>query len=66
MIGLTHSFKRQAVAEGVENAATGTALLELGCTRAQGYAIARPMPATELPGWVGRWHAAPLWQPTGC
>jgi len=63
VIGLTHSFKRQAVAEGVENAAIGEALLALGCTFAQGYGIARPMPGSALPEWIAAWHAEPLWRP---
>jgi len=62
VIGLTRSFRRQVVAEGVEDIETGRALLDLGCTLAQGYGIARPMPAEELPGWVERWERDPLWQ----
>lgn len=61
VIGLTHSFKRRAVAEGVENAATGMALLALGCRYAQGYGIARPMPAQDLPAWIASWRPDPAW-----
>lgn len=28
------------------------ALLAIGCSLAQGYGIARPMPAADVPGWV--------------
>ena len=49
VIGLAAAFKRQVIAEGVESVAHGTALLRLGCELAQGYGIARPMPAEQLP-----------------
>jgi EAL domain-containing protein (putative c-di-GMP-specific phosphodiesterase class I)/DNA-binding NarL/FixJ family response regulator len=39
------------VAEGVETAEDWRLLAELGCDIAQGYLIARPMPAHELIGW---------------
>ena len=40
--------------------AHGARLLQLGCHLAQGYGIARPMPAAELPAWVQQWaHDAP-------
>ncbi len=40
------------VAEGVENAATLRRLTEFGAGGAQGYHIARPMPASELDAWM--------------
>lgn len=40
------------VAEGVETEAQRAALLELGCWRAQGYLMARPMPETALLHWI--------------
>jgi EAL domain-containing protein (putative c-di-GMP-specific phosphodiesterase class I) len=49
VIGLADAFKREVIAEGVETVAHGTLLLQLGCELAQGYGIARPMPA-KLPG----------------
>lgn len=52
VIGLAHAFGREVVAEGVETPEHGHVLLGLGCDQAQGYGIARPMPAAELPGWV--------------
>ncbi|REL28036.1 EAL domain-containing protein [Thalassotalea euphylliae] len=43
------------VAEGVENLETLHQLQRLGCNYAQGYAIAKPMPATELIQWAKHW-----------
>jgi EAL domain-containing protein (putative c-di-GMP-specific phosphodiesterase class I) len=61
VIGLAAAFKRQVIAEGVETAAHGSLLLELGCELAQGYGIARPMPADRLPEWVATWLPEPAW-----
>ena len=63
VIGLAHAFKRQVMAEGVETSAQGACLLKLGCELAQGFAIARPMPASELPGWLKAWKPDPAWNP---
>jgi EAL domain-containing protein (putative c-di-GMP-specific phosphodiesterase class I) len=40
------------VVEGVEDAATLAALREWGCDVAQGYHIARPMPAENFLDWL--------------
>ncbi|SCK29339.1 EAL domain-containing protein [Vogesella sp. LIG4] len=42
------------VAEGVETQKELALLYSLGCEYAQGYLIAAPMPAAELPAWAGR------------
>jgi EAL domain-containing protein (putative c-di-GMP-specific phosphodiesterase class I) len=57
VLGLARAFQRQAVAEGVETVEHGVMLLQLGCELAQGYGIARPMPAADLPA-MGRHLAA--------
>ena len=44
VIGLARSFGYRVIAEGVETIEQGQMLLQLGCTQAQGYCIARPMP----------------------
>jgi EAL domain-containing protein (putative c-di-GMP-specific phosphodiesterase class I) len=49
------------VAEGVETVAHGSRLLALGCELAQGYGIARPMPAEQFPPWVRRYQPDPAW-----
>ena len=61
IISLASAFRRSVIAEGVETQAHGALLLKLGCELAQGYGIARPMPAADLPGWVERWHAKAVW-----
>ncbi len=61
VIGLANAFDRTVIAEGVESDDHGTLLLRLGCDRAQGYGIARPMPAEELPGWVAAYRPPSIW-----
>ena len=51
LLGLAASFNREVIAEGVETQAHGEALLQLGCELAQGYGIARPMPASDFYVW---------------
>src|SRR5690606_7322965 len=46
-IGLAHNLGLRVVAEGVEDAATLEMLREIGCDEAQGYHIARPLPAAQ-------------------
>lgn len=61
VIGLANAFHRQVIAEGVETVAHGELLIPLGCELAQGYGIARPMPAADLPAWAANWKPAPAW-----
>lgn len=61
VIGLAAAFGRQVIAEGVETIAHGTQLLLMGCELAQGYGIARPMPAADLPNWVVNWKPDLAW-----
>ncbi len=61
VIGMASAFRRQVIAEGVETVAHGTLLLQLGCDLAQGYGIAGPMSAADLPGWIARWRPDPAW-----
>ena len=61
VIGLANAFHRHVIAEGVESIAHGELLIPLGCELAQGYGIARPMPAADLPTWVASWKPAPAW-----
>ena len=61
IIGLARAFRREVIAEGVETVAHGRQLLALGCTLAQGYAIAHPMPAAQIPDWVAAWRLDGTW-----
>jgi EAL domain-containing protein (putative c-di-GMP-specific phosphodiesterase class I) len=65
VIGLGQVFKRALVAEGVESAAHGVLLLSLGCEVAQGYGIARPMPADQVLGWSEQFVPDPTWAQVG-
>lgn len=62
VIGLASAFKRQVIAEGVESERHGLHLLVLGCDIAQGYGIARPMPADQLEHWIGHWSLPASWR----
>ncbi|GHU06782.1 hypothetical protein FACS1894158_14190 [Betaproteobacteria bacterium] len=61
IIGMAAAFRRTVIAEGVETAEHGKLLLQLGCELAQGYGIARPMPASELPAWIATWRPPLEW-----
>jgi diguanylate cyclase (GGDEF)-like protein/PAS domain S-box-containing protein len=62
VVGLAKTFRRGVIAEGVETIAHGVALLQLGCELAQGYGIARPMPAGDIPKWASDWKADDSWK----
>ena len=61
ILGLAKAFRRNVVAEGVETVEHGRMLLQLGCELAQGFGIARPMPAHHLPAWATAWRPDPAW-----
>jgi diguanylate cyclase (GGDEF)-like protein len=52
MVG--HALGMQVVAEGIEDELTLEAVRRFGCDCAQGYHIARPMPAAALGEWLRR------------
>lgn len=56
VISLARTFGCTAVAEGVETAAQGRMLLEMGCDIGQGTGIAPPLPAAAVPAWIGEWR----------
>jgi diguanylate cyclase (GGDEF)-like protein/PAS domain S-box-containing protein len=62
VIGLARAFGRRVIAEGVETIEHGEMLLQLGCEHAQGYGVARPMPADRIPAWASSWQPDVLWK----
>ena len=62
IIGLADALHIDVLAEGIETVAHGELLMQLGCELAQGYAIARPMPAEEVPEWLAAWHPDAAWR----
>jgi EAL domain-containing protein (putative c-di-GMP-specific phosphodiesterase class I)/ActR/RegA family two-component response regulator len=54
-LGLARQLGMAVVAEGVEDRDDWDLLRRTGCDFAQGYFIARPMPAADLPGWIQTW-----------
>jgi EAL domain-containing protein (putative c-di-GMP-specific phosphodiesterase class I)/FixJ family two-component response regulator len=54
-LGLGMHLGMQVVAEGVEDREDWDFVRATGCEVAQGFFIARPMPAAELAGWVESW-----------
>jgi len=62
IIGLAQSFNREVIAEGVETSDHGLMLLAAGCFEVQGYGIARPMPADEIPAWLTNYRPDSKWK----
>jgi diguanylate cyclase len=62
VIGLARSFSLTVIAEGVESIEHGARLIQLGCDLAQGYGIARPMPADAVLDWASNFVPAPQWR----
>ncbi len=55
-LSLAKQLNMDIVAEGVEDQADWDFLRRTGCDMAQGYFIARPMPAADLAGWIESWN----------
>jgi len=64
-IALCHALGLTVVAEGVETTMELDWLVSNQCDIAQGYFIARPMPADELPLWIASYGAGPILRQTG-
>ena len=61
VLGLAKSFSRDVIAEGVESTAHGLMLLMMGCEKAQGYGIARPMPVNDFNNWLALYQPNEDW-----
>jgi len=56
-MAIARQLDMEVVAVGVEDENDWDNLRRTGCDLAQGYFIAKPMPAAELPGWIETWQA---------
>lgn len=56
-VNLGKQLGMEIVAEGVEDQADWDFLRQTRCDLAQGYFIAKPMAAADLPGWIVTWSA---------
>jgi diguanylate cyclase len=59
-VQLAHDLGLSVTAEGVEDATTLELLRQIGCDHAQGYFIARPMPAEAMLAWMRKQLPRPL------
>jgi diguanylate cyclase (GGDEF)-like protein len=58
VVELSHNLGLVVVAEGVEDESTLVWLREMSCDLAQGFVLARPMPADEIAPWLAEREAA--------
>jgi diguanylate cyclase (GGDEF)-like protein len=58
VIAIAEGLDVETVAEGVEDGETAAQVALMGCTRLQGYYIARPMPAEQVTEWLVGQHLA--------
>lgn len=65
VIYMARRFERPLLAEGVETLEHARTLVALGCSLAQGFGIARPMPAEALPTWLDEWRGRRAWHEIG-
>ncbi len=56
-LDIANKLSLKSVAEGVETLGDWELLKRLGCDTAQGYFIAKPMPAGKLLEWMAGWNA---------
>jgi len=57
IVDLGHNLGFEVVAEGIETREALAELVRMGCDTGQGFAIAPPMPAEALHGWLNNWAA---------
>jgi EAL domain-containing protein (putative c-di-GMP-specific phosphodiesterase class I) len=54
VVALADAFGLDVIAEGVETVAAAKALLDLGCHRAQGFLLSRPLDTAAMGALLGR------------
>lgn len=52
ILTMAEQLEIETLAEGVETATEHATLSQLGCGYIQGFGIARPMPPSDIPGWI--------------
>ena len=57
-IAAARAARMAIIAEGIEDAAAWARMDALGIEQAQGFLIARPMPAAAVPAWFAAWRSA--------
>lgn len=57
VLGLAEAFSLRSVAEGVESPEHIATLQSLDCQLGQGYVFSRPLPASEVAGFLAEWPA---------
>ncbi|MCF7995009.1 MAG: GGDEF domain-containing phosphodiesterase, partial [Chromatiaceae bacterium] len=58
---MSRTLPRPVLAEGVESFEIGQLLQQMGCEYAQGFGIARPMPAEQVLPWLSAWAKERRW-----
>lgn len=62
LMSLAHNLGLKTVAEGVEDGDTLKFLQEVGCTKAQGFYMSRPLPADKFSEWFASFDANEYYQ----
>jgi len=60
MAALARELGFRVVVEGVESAAVHAAVLEMACDEIQGFHVAHPLSAGDVPAWLRNYAATPL------
>lgn len=55
VIAMAHAFKLKVVGEGIETVEHARILHDMGCDRAQGYLISKPLSSEELDAFIADW-----------
>ncbi len=61
LVAVCQMMQIEVITEGVQDEEDGRTLIGMGCEWAQGYAIARPMPAEAIPDWIASWTPFRSW-----
>lgn len=56
IVELAHNLGLESTAEGIEDADAVQSLIDFGCDLAQGYFLAKPMPADQIADWLRFWE----------